>query len=186
MQIALTICKALGPHLASMEARALARRLPEGPAAALQREDYVADLDRHDLETRITHELGISPARAHELTAIVGTAIADRMDDEAEKHLADAEPSIRALFSAHAKSQPPRYPRAGAKGTLAEGRGGGKPPVSEAKPGGRRPLADAHPDRGQPDSVARSDDPRADRRLSSAQPEHTLARGEPPDPTPED
>jgi uncharacterized protein (DUF2267 family) len=185
VQIALTICTALGPHLAAMEARALARGLPEGPAAALQREDYVAGLDRHDLDTRVKGGLGVSEGRAHELASIVGAAIADRMDEEAEQHLADAEPSIRALFSRHAGGAP-EHPKAGAKGTLAEGRGGGKPPLSEGKPGGRRPLADAHPDRGQPDSIARSDDPRADRRLSSAEPDHTLARGEPPDPTPED
>lgn len=185
VQIALTICTALGPHLAAMEARALARGLPEGPAAALQREDYVTGLTRHDLDTRVKGKLGVSEGRAHELAAIVGTAIADRMDDEAEKHLADAEPSIRALFSRHALGAP-EHPKTGAAGTLAEGRGGGKPALSDGKPGSRRPLADAHPNRGQPDSIARSDVPRADRRLSSAQPAHTIARGEPPDPTTED
>lgn len=183
--IALAVCKAVGPHLSAMEARALARALPEGPAAAIQREDFVADLDRHDLDLRVKGDLGVSEGRAHELAAIVGAAIADRMDDEAEQHLADAEPSIRALFSRH-EGRAPEHPKTGAAGTLAEGRGGGKPALSDGKPGGRRPLADAHPNRGQPDSIARSDDPRADRRLSSAQPEHTIARGEPPDPTPED
>jgi len=179
VRIALTTCKALGPHLAAIEARSLARSLPEGPAAALQREPYQAGLGRPELEARMSHELGVSAARAHELVAIVGAAIAERMDDEAEKHLADVEPSIRALF-ARSEGRAPFHAGAKVPDSLADGRAGSKSSIAEGRPGGRRPLADANPNGGQSDSIAASDDPRADRRLSSAEPDRTLARGEPP------
>lgn len=172
---------ALAGLLTSDERRVLARALPpelQPPDTAFERAPSASRATFFGLVA--AHE-GVRAGVATEQAEVVCRVLGAGFSGETHAHLAHALPELAPLFE-------PAEPTAtdsvlpavssrtpGSPHDLAEGREGGSHPVSSADP---RRLAHRH-------SVARSDEPHADTKLSSARgitqerEEHSLATGEP-------
>lgn len=149
----------LGERLSRLEAEALSRELPERLGGYLRVEGHGQVFDLPEFYARIAIELGVRTGIAVEQANIVCQTLAELVRGEVIQRLHRELPhAFGALLTAREALPPPPvvhlHPE---RRTLAEGR-----------PGGTRPLYAAQPDRAHSQSVARSDDPHADVKLSSA------------------
>ncbi len=166
---------AIGERLHDDERAALARELPSSTTTAIGRVAYAGDFDRDELYARVARHGGIERGFALEQTQIVCRALAEALPEAALTHLRKSlGPSIGSLLDVpEPMATLPRHAST-TDSTLASGRDGS-----------RHPLSESRFDRAQSGSVARSDNPHADTKLSSAhgtteeQLHETLATGRP-------
>jgi uncharacterized protein (DUF2267 family) len=150
----------LGERLTDDEAEALASRLPGQLERVLDASEYDGDFDAAEFYERVRRRENTGPGVAKEHADIALRAIGAALDEETCIRLRRALPEpIGRLFLAAEEGTPPPYADAERPGrrTLATGR-----------PGSRHPLSEASPFPAHTHSVARSDDPHAETKLSSA------------------
>lgn len=171
----------LGRHLPDPHATQVARHLPEGIAQFLRRERYRSDVEPEEFYREVAERAGVRLGFAREHAQVICQVLAEAVGVEGRQHLRVHLPRAMAdLFTPRHTSSPPPPPHfhphfvePGEGHTLASGRPGSTNPVSGATSAGH-----LH-------SIARSDDPHADTKLSSAQglsaEQHheTLAAGQP-------
>jgi len=170
----------LGTHLPDPHAKEVARRLPERIAQFLRRERFENDVEPDEFYREIAQRAGVPIGFAREHAQVVCQVLAEAVGVEGRQHLRVHLPRAMAdLFTPRGASSPPPshiHPHRVEPGegrTLASGRPGSTNPVSEAASAAHR------------DSIARSDDPHADTKVSSArglsaeQHHETLAGGRP-------
>jgi uncharacterized protein (DUF2267 family) len=173
-----TTLQAVGGALTEDERRAVAAALPPECARVLLGARATGCRRSNDLFLELALHEKVSIARAVEHAEIVCQALGEVLSSTARARLRHAVPDIAKLFEERLEataSQRPPYPRHDAPNYFAEGR-----------PGGSRPLASANPaELAHRHSVARSDDPHAETKLSSAcgltqeREERTLSSGTP-------
>jgi len=172
---------ALAARLTKDEAEALSARLPPMLARVVELVEYEGDLDADTIYERVGRRSGTPTRIAREQADVVLAALAEHLDDELKRRLVRALPEpIAERFREHDEGEPPPHPIVVAPpaSTLATGR-----------PGSRRPLSEARPERAHAESIARSDDPHAERKLSTSRGltqellGRTLATGRPPRPS---
>lgn len=134
----------LDEYLAHDEARVLARVLPE---------EVVLELDRGATEH-------LTSGRAREERQIVCAAIGRRLTDDEREAIAGSLPED--IADDLRRTLRPAEPM-----TTENGVPGGQW-IASARPGSRHPVSEGRADRAQSESVARSEDPHADTKLSSA------------------
>src|SRR6187399_584394 len=150
----------LATLLTAEEREALAQSLPPEAAQILREALQVAQGAGTDLFEVVAASEGLSLPRATEHAQIACRALGEMLPESAFARLERSLPDLAGLFSgpehvaAPARVAAPFVPRH----DLAEGRPGSSHPLSTANP---ERLAHRH-------SVARSDDPHADSKLSSA------------------
>lgn len=159
------VVSVLGGALSGADADGLSERLPSPFAERLRRSAGGAELkDVHELYERVAMRAAIVLGLAVEETQIVLQLLAELASEEAtaraRRHL---PPDIAALLTPRrAFAEPPPRQRLPAPAapphvTLASGR-----------PGSFHPLSESRADRAQEHSVARSSNPHAQSKLSSA------------------
>lgn len=170
----------LGRHLPDPHTEQVARRLPGSIAQFLRRMRYENDVEPDDFYREVSQRAGVPIGFAREHAQVVCQVLAEAVGVEGRQHLRVHLPAAMAdLFTPRRRSYPPpphMHPHLVEPGqgrTLASG-----------QPGSSTPLYSAT-SAAQHDSIARSDDPHADRKLSSAhglsaeQHHETLAEGQP-------
>ncbi len=171
----------LGRHLADAHAAQVARRLPDSIAQFLRRRRFERDVEPDEFYREIAERAGVPIGFAREHAQVVCQVLAEAVGVEGRQHLRVHLPHAMAeLFTPRGSSNPPPPPHVhphvvspGEGHTLASGRPGSTTPLYTAVSAGHR------------DSIARSDDPHAHTKLSSAQglsaEQHheTLASGKP-------
>jgi len=171
----------LGKHLPTAHAAQVARRLPEDIAQFLRNSRYENDVEPDQFYREVAERAGIPVGFAREHAQVVCQVLAEAVGVEGRQHLrVDVPRAMAELFTPRRTSSPPPPPHfhphlvePGQGHTLASGRPGSTNPVSEA-------ISAAHLH-----SIARSDDPHADTKVSSAeglsaeQHHETLATGRP-------
>ena len=157
--------ESLGEALLQPERAAIAASIPAPLGQALARRPIAPDLDAAGFFASVSERAGLAPAFAMEQAQVVCRTLAESLAPSLRQRLArDLPEGFRELFVIpdaptvpqermhHSpKSTPPAA-------TLAEGR-----------PGSSRPVSQSAPDRAHPNSVARSPDPHASSKISSAQ-----------------
>lgn len=166
----------VGGGLTEGERRAVAESLPPDCARVLLGARTNGCSKSSDLFLAVSVREKIALARAVEHAEIACRALGEILSPTARDRLRHALPEIAELFEPHAQEAVPVHPQlslAGGPNDLAEGRPGGSRRLSCASPA---ELAHRH-------SIARSDDPHAETKLSSAcgltqeREERTLAAG---------
>lgn len=166
----------VGGGLTEDERRAVAASLPPDCARLLLGARINGCSKSSDLFLELSLREKVTLARAVEHAEIVCRALGEILSPTARDRLRHALPEIAELFEPHAQEAVPAHPQpslADAPSDLAEGRPRGSRPLSSANPAD---LAHRH-------SIARSDDPHAETKLSSAcgltqeREERTLAAG---------
>jgi uncharacterized protein (DUF2267 family) len=151
----------VGGGLKEDERRAVAASLPADCARVLLAARATGCRGPRDLFLEISLREKVTLARAVEHAEIVCRALGEVLSPTSHDRLRHALPEIAKLFEPHVEGSAPARPRrspADAPNDLAEGRPGGGRPLSSANPA---ELAHRH-------SIARSDDPHAETKLSSA------------------
>lgn len=168
--------RALGEVLTLDEREQLARSFPADVRRALPPGHPTAPFDENHFYWRVAIAEGVPLPIATEHAQVVCRVLGELMPNEERARLVRHLPEIGRLFEPPLPSPVPVHaaPRS-AQNDLAEGRPGGSHPLADADPAG---LAHRH-------SVARSSDPHAESRLSTARgltqerEDHTLATGTP-------
>jgi uncharacterized protein (DUF2267 family) len=171
--IAWGVLQSLGEHLTRREAEAVAQELPPGLAPALTQVTHGGSFDLYELQTRVAQRTGARRGVALEQLAVVGMTVAEAVRaDVLDPIRRDLPAAVRVLLCPPRSFGPPPARRDPSRRTLADG-----------EPGGTRPLYRARPDSAHSESVARSDNPHAETKLSSARgltqerEQRTLAEG---------
>lgn len=150
--------RALGTLLVDTEVKPLADELPAEFAQILRGAEYDPNSDRAELFARVAKHEGVDPGFAMEHASAVCTALSEEMSFDLLTRLRRHLPELNDLL---APSQ--RYPsRPHMKAVTDEHT------LATGRPGSTRPLSEARPDQGHSESIARSDDPGARRKISSA------------------
>jgi hypothetical protein len=152
---------ALGLHLRAPDRAFIAEQLPVPLATAVLRPGPAAASRPSDLYQQLATTEAINLGLSVEHAKAACSGVAEWLDGEARSLLARRLPPPWAeLFTpvaVAAESDVPAGTVPGHGRTIATGR-----------PGSRRPLAEATPPAAQSDSVVTTDNPHADRKLSSA------------------
>lgn len=163
--------EALGEALLQPERMAIAVSVPAALGQALSRRPVAPELDVAGFYASVSERAGLAPAFAMEQAQVVCRVLAESLDEPLRRRLArDLPEGFGDLFAA---SEPPAPPperlHHSAKST--------PPPatLAEGRPGSAHPVSESAPDRAHSESVARSRDPHADSKISSAQGEHSDA-----------
>jgi uncharacterized protein (DUF2267 family) len=164
---------ALRSALTDDEAAALAEELSGPSAEPLRGGSYQGELAPEELYRLVAWHEGRRGSIAVEHAQIVCAALAGALSASTLERLSRHLPRLATLFG---RSRPPELPpgphsvRAtpAQEHTLAAGRPGSSRPLSDARSASQRALSDAMPELAHSHSVARSDDPHADTKLSSA------------------
>lgn len=172
------LLQVLGGLLTQDERIALARELPAELVRLLAVGVPQPDVDWTEFHRRVAQAEGVPLALALEHSEVVCRTLCEALAPSTRWRLQRILPKLAGLFELPADVEPPlgeSHRSSAAPHDLAEGRPGGSSPIASSD---LRPLAHRH-------SIARSDDPHADTKLSSArglrqeQGEHTLAAGRP-------
>lgn len=176
--------RALGEELLDDERSWLVAELPQELAQALTQGHgepaaaHARTPDKRDFFKRVAHHERVTLSRAVEHAEVVCQTLAEVASPETVEHLKKHLPTLADLFEPRPTPEPPvhaPHPNSRAPTDLAEGRPGGTHPVSTSD---LSSLAHRH-------SVARSQEPHADTKLSSAhglrqeREGRTLATGKP-------
>ncbi len=163
--------EALGEILLRPERAAIAASIPAQLRAVLLRRELAPELDLAGFYAAVSERAGLAPAFAMEHAQVVCGVVSECLEPELRERLArDLPDGFRELFAprhlvaalpARMHHSPSSTPPAA---TLAEGR-----------PGSARPLSESSPERAHEQSVARSRDPHAGTKISSAQGEESDA-----------
>jgi uncharacterized protein (DUF2267 family) len=165
--------RALRSGLTDDEARALAQEL-DGPWAAPLREGvYEGELTVEEFYRLVAFHEQRRLSVGAEHAQIVCRALGSLLSPTALQRLVQQAPLLAREFDAPPAPQViqcPEHLRAAAapEHTLAGGRPGSSRPLSEARPNPDRTLSGGRAENAHAHSVARSDDPHADTKLSSA------------------
>jgi uncharacterized protein (DUF2267 family) len=153
------VLRTLGEALTRRQAEALADELPDELAATVRDATHGQELDRFDLESRVSQRAFVPRGEALEWLFTVGRTLAETVRDDVLRPIRrDLPQDVAALLEGvEAASAPLGVHHDVSRRTLAEGR-----------PGHSRPLYAARPDVAQTESVVRSDNPHGDTKLSSA------------------
>ncbi len=170
----------LGRHLPDPHAAEVARHLPQPIAQFLRRERFQNNVEPDEFYREIAMRAGVPVGFAREHAQVVCQVLAEAVGVEGRQHLhVHLPPAMAELFTPRRSSSPPpahvhpHLVQPGEGHTLASGRPGSTNPVYAAVSAGHR------------DSIARSDDPHAGTKISSAhglsaeQHHETLASGKP-------
>jgi uncharacterized protein (DUF2267 family) len=172
------LLQVLGGLLTQDERVALARELPAELVRLLAIGLPQPNVDWTEFHRRVAQVEGVPLALAIEHSEVVCRALCEALAPSTRQHLQTTLPKLAGLFELPTDIERPlseAHRSSSAPNDLAEGRPGGASPIATSD---LRSLAHRH-------SVARSDDPHADTKLSSArglrqeQGEHTLAAGRP-------
>ena len=170
---------ALGPSVQPEDRRALPAHVPQRIRDAIAAARYVGPLDEEALYEGVARRVPTTIGHAREMAQVVLRLLSARVGPELRGRLAHhAGPSMAWLWA-----QPPRPDPAPVRPRAAPPPGHGHT-LASGRPGSLHPLADAGP-LGHADSIARSENPKGDRKLSSAhgttaeQKHRTLAEGQP-------
>jgi uncharacterized protein (DUF2267 family) len=168
-------------RLTEDESAALASALPAELARIVQQAEYDSDFDAPELYLRVGNLTSSSLGVAREQVDVVLRVIGQVLSEDVRRRISRALPEpIARVLEGPVLGEPPPHPttsHAPRLSTLATGR-----------PGSHHPVSESAPSPGQTHSVARSDDPHADTKLSSARGVtqerlgDTLAEGEGPSP----
>lgn len=173
----------LGELLTGDEAAALVTQLPEPVAQELRPSGPAQTMSIDEVYARVAERADLSRGRALEVTQIVCSVVATSLAADVQQRLvAHLGPDLGRLFDppsrdSVAPERPVHMPGAPEPG---EGRS-----LSTGRLGSDQPLSEARPESAHSQSVARSDNPHADTKLSSARGltqealHETLAEGEP-------
>ncbi|MCP3142293.1 DUF2267 domain-containing protein [Pyxidicoccus xibeiensis] len=154
------VLEVVGERLGRRELQALAEDLPTPLGALLRDGTHGQDFDLAELYARVARREHVRPGFAVEHTGIVCQVLAEALSDGALHQLREALPEpLAALFMPRAHRERFEYVHLDPvhHHTLAEG-----------QPGSQHPVSRARAERAHTHSVARSDEPHADTRLSSA------------------
>lgn len=159
------VFSALGALLTADETAALAAQIPVPLAQWMRAVPRERTMGLDDLYARVAERLRIPVPRALEITTATCRALAVQLrPDVRDRLVAHLGPSTGRLFEVPHEGTPSQRPLhlsgpppSGEGRTLATGR-----------PGSLRPLSEAHAETAHAHSVARSDDPHADSKLSTA------------------
>jgi uncharacterized protein (DUF2267 family) len=157
--------RVLGQRLMPDEAKPIADVLPEAVAERLRATAYERDFEVDELFDRVARGEGAGKAFGKEHAEVVCQIIGDLLPDAARMRLSrHLGPAFARLFEPRPPpSRPPRHFRASPGVDRAQ-----QTTLATGRPGSHNPLSDGAPDLAHTHSVARSDDPHADTRLSSA------------------
>jgi uncharacterized protein (DUF2267 family) len=149
---------AIGERLLDDERAAFARELPSSLALVFERCAYDGDFDKDEFFGRVARHERVERGFGAEHAQVVCQALGEALGAEAMTRLRkELGPEIASLFDAQEPIESlPRTARS-AGSTLASGREGSRHPMSEARP-----------DYAHVGSVARSTEPHAETKLSSA------------------
>jgi uncharacterized protein (DUF2267 family) len=152
------VLRTLGEALTRRQAEALADELPDELAATVRDAAHGQELDRFDLESRVSQRAFVPRGDALEWLFTVGRTLAETVRDDVLRPIRrDLPQNVAALLEGVEAAPPPLGVHHDvSRRTLAEGR-----------PGHSRPLYAARPDVAHTESV-RSDNPHGDTKLSSA------------------
>jgi uncharacterized protein (DUF2267 family) len=167
-----TTLKALRRGLVDDEADWLAIDLGPELARPLEAEVYAGKLSPEEFYHWAGRFAGLRRNIAKEQVQVVCRALGELLSPGMKGRLATHLPELAPLFMGPETPPPPEGPHRlrsepNPDRTLAGGRPGGERPLSEAGPR-RGPEASSSASRGHAHSVARSADPHADTKLSSA------------------
>lgn len=159
------VFSALGELLTPDETAALAAQIPPGMTQWLRAAKRSKSMSLDDLYTRVADRAGLPRPRALEVTQAVCRALAlELRPDVRDRLVAHLGPVTGRLFEVPFEGAPSERPlHMSAPPPSGEGR-----TLATGRPGSRHPLSEAHPDSAQTHSVARSENPHADSKLSSA------------------
>jgi hypothetical protein len=162
----------IGAALRHRERGELARWLPDRLRPVLMGVDQASDLTVEDMIDLVRREQGTDTGWAREHVAVVCEALGDVIGEEGRvwlaNHLGDDWVDLFDSHTAHSVPPSQRGARRGGRSTLSEGH-----------PGSDHPVSASAPHREQPDSIAVTDEPYADRKLSSGSFSRPLADGKP-------
>lgn len=176
------VLETLGGQLQPDDREALREELRLPAGEVMFEERYEGPFDETTFYRRVEALSELAPGRAREVAQVVGRLISERLSPRLRERLErHSHPSLAHIWDpGPARTLPPyehapkaHAPPPGHGHTLATGNPSSQHPVSEAGP------------LGQPDSVATTDEPYADRKLSSAhgttaeQKRRTLSEGRP-------
>lgn len=154
---------ALAERLLSIDAQAIAARLPRPWAALLARgqgQDFTVD----GLYARVANRAGLGRVEALEQTQVVCQVLHDSLDATGRQHLfLHLDDEWQRLFSPREVTPPEFAVRGAARRHVVAGGGN---TLASGRPGGHHPLSESSP--AQRGSVVGSADPHADTKLSSA------------------
>ena len=170
--------EALGSLLTEGERLAVAGSLPAECARLVRGAPSTTRGNVTDFFHRVATREGAALGRAVEHAEIACRALGETLSPSALARLQRAVPDLARLFEPAPEPAPPP-PHREAPGDVPRD-------LAEGRPGGERPLADADPhELAHRQSIARSDDPHAETKLSSAcgltqeREARTLAAGRP-------
>jgi uncharacterized protein (DUF2267 family) len=157
-----SVLRVLAGALTTDERLVLAEDLPAGEAQVLREAAELAPSDLPTMVKELASAEHVSAGRAREHLEVVGRALFQMLSRRGQVLVKRALPELAELLTSAEATEGEPSPHELPPVTfhdLAEGRQGGRHPVSSSNPSR---LAHRH-------SVARSDDPHADSKLSSAQ-----------------
>ena len=157
--------ESLGEVLLQAERAAIAASVAEPLAAALVRRPVVPELDVAGFYASVSDRAGLAPAFGMEQAQVVCRALAESVAPLLRARLArDLPEGFRELFATP-------EPEAGPAERIHHAPKSTPPPatLAEGRPGSSRPVSESAPDRAHTDSVARSPEPHAGSKISSAQ-----------------
>lgn len=170
---------AVAPSIQPEDRRALPDAVPEPIRREITIARYVGPLDEEAFYESVAHRAAVPLGLARELSQVVLHELGTRIGAELRSRLAHhAGPSMAWLWDQ------PSAPEAAPRPAGTRSRPGGGHTLASGRPGSRKPLSESGP-LGHTDSIARSDNPREDRKLSSARGTtqeregRTLAEGRP-------
>jgi uncharacterized protein (DUF2267 family) len=146
-----------------------------GPSLAvpLQRQSYGGDLSLNEFYRRMGRDAGLRRSVAIEQAQVVCRALAELLPEAGVRRLQKHMPELAPLFRVPAPPPPVLAPEhlhsePSPDHTLAGGRPGSERPLSEGGTPSGHAFSEAPVEQGHSHSVARTLDPHADTRLSSA------------------